>query len=750
MPMVNRVIEVKGRVQGVGYRPFVVRLAQRLGIAGTVCNSAHGVRIEVSAEPDSLEIFCSELSRIAPPSAYVEQISVQASTARQSSGFRVVASDRSSLASAVLPIDLAPCQACIADFFDPQNRRYLYPFISCQDCGPRYTITEQLPFDRERTAMSQFGLCPVCAAEYADDRDRRYHAQTIACPDCGPQLTTSFQDAVAALKAGGVIAIKGVGGYQLVASAADFGAIERIRRLKARPAKPLALMFASAAAVSEVCVIDAIECRALQSLAAPIVLLQRRSLKDRRISTNVAPAGALLGCMLPASPLHLLLAQAITDPLVVTSANRRGSPIIIERSQLEADILEDVDAIIDHNRAIIRRADDAVVRKIAGRIVTLRLGRGVAPLSLPLVPVPSLQQSSVATSVQANMGVGAQEKCTQAVVIHGRINISPHIGDLDSEHALKAWQQGLASFAQLCGAEHVRYICDCHAAYTTASSLPKNPSQVLRVQHHHAHVLACVAEHRLQGNVLGLTWDGAGYGSDGTLWGGEAFLVNGPVCERLSYLRQFYLPGGARAIREPRRSALGLLWEIQRSELIRGRFAESEWQLLQLALQQRINSPRTSSMGRLFDGVSAILGLCQIASYQDEAPSRLEALAAQASYYLDYRIPLRDGIMDWEDLLVAVLADYQRGEASAAIALGVHHALAKLAVDIARWVGVARIVLTGGCFQNALLTSLVEAALIQANFCVFTHNVIPPNDGGIAAGQALFGALHPPGGVACA
>lgn len=742
MTVVSQIIEVRGRVQGVGFRPFVFRLAQRLGVAGSVRNIANGVRIAASADPHKLQQFCSLLWESAPASADVREILVQASDDLQSCGFCLLDSERGGPVSTSLPLDLAPCAECLRELFEPNNRRYRYPFLSCQACGPRYTILQDLPFDRQRTAMAAFKLCTACAHEYADPDDRRFHAQTIACADCGPQLSTNYELAVDVLKSGGVIVIKGIGGYQLIADAAHEAAIARIRHIKARPAKPLAVMFKSLCAVQEVSQIDELEAATLQSSAAPIVLLQRLACRQAVVAANVAPAAALLGCMLPASPLHALLAHDIGRPLVVTSANRQGSPIVIQGRELDDDLAKHVDAVLDHNRPILRRADDAVMRQIAGRMVNLRLGRGLAPLSLPLAWSQPSTQSQESHTIDASMGVGAQEKCTQAVLSQGWLTISPHIGDLDSAQTMAVWQEGLTDLARLCGVGRSRYFGDRHIAYTASAAMRKWSLHSEMVQHHHAHVLACMAEHEWRGEVLGLAWDGAGAGGDGTLWGGEALLVSGTNCQRLAHLRPFSLPGGSQAIKEPRRSALGLLWELRQFDLLKRDFTPREWPLVLKALEQNLNCPRTSSMGRFFDAISALLGLCQIATYQEEAPSRLEALASSADVGRNYELKLSQGVIDWEDFIRALLCDLRCGQALAEIALGLHQALAKLAVVIADWVGIQSVVLTGGCFQNALLSQLVEAALTRAGYKVYTHAAIPPNDGGIAAGQALYGAIR--------
>jgi hydrogenase maturation protein HypF len=728
-------IDVTGYVQGVGYRPFVHRAATARGLGGGVRNAPQGVEVEAEGDEAALSGLVAELRDRSPAGARVESVGVRVEAPRGVRDFRILPSGVDGAPSSRVPLDAAPCEACAAELLDPASRRYRYPFVTCAACGPRFTLVETLPFDRARTAMRRFEPCAACAREYSDPADRRYHAPNNACPACGPVLSAGLDEVLGVLRRGGVVAVKGVGGFQLVCDAASASAVDRIRRMKERPHKPFALLLSTIEAALGVCEVDALERSALLSPAAPIVLLRRAAgLRRDLVCAEVAPEAPLLGCMLPASPLHLLLALDFGRPLVATSANRSGEPIVLDAAELGASFGRELDLVLDHDRPIMRRADDSVVRCFGGRAVTFRLGRGLAPLSLPV------------GSGARSLGIGAHEKAAVALVADGRLTLGPHVGDLVSAKALAALEQGVAALCALHGGAAATVVGDRHPDYASFSLAGRLAPVVWRVQHHHAHVLACAAEHRLEGQLLGLAWDGSGWGEDGTVWGGEALVVDGARCERVARLRGFALPGGERAVREPRRSALGVAYELFDPSLAADAFEGAELALLLSALRRGVNCPRTSSMGRLFDAVAALLGVCRTATYQEQAAQALEASAAAALSWPSYELPLAGGVLDWEPLLRALVRDRRRGVALPEIARGFHEALAAGAVSVATSVGLGRVVLTGGCFQNAVLSTSVERRLAAAGFEVYAHAAIPPNDGGLAAGQAWFGALADEGG----
>jgi hydrogenase maturation protein HypF len=607
--------------------------------------------------------------------------------------------------------------------------------------------------------MSPFTPCNACSREYADPRDRRFHAETIACANCGPSLAlkngaqhtlftgvAAIHEVVRQLRTGAIVAIKGIGGYQLLADASADATLVRLRKGKARPGKPLALLFDSLSSVAEICDVSGGEAQVLNSPEKPIVILRRKHVQGRHevrtISPLVAPHSSQLGVMLPASPLHHVLMSMMGRPLVATSGNRHGEPICIDERTAFAKLHGLADVWLVHDRQILHRVDDAVVRISGSRPRIMRLGRGYAPLAL----------EHRRTHVTDVLAVGGQEKNAFAVTTPQHIVLSQHIGDLDSPEALSMLARESRDFATLLHCRPTVIVMDLHPDYQGARTATAD-LQPVALQHHHAHALSCILEHGLMGPVLAFSWDGAGYGGDQTIWGGEILLVEETRASRLGSLRSFSLPGGEQAMREPRRSALGLLCEVHgnlafaASPAVRRAFTAEEQRLLVAAIHRRVNAPRTSSIGRLFDVAASILDLCQIALYSEQAPVALECIAASATtsrFYhmaIDHR-PDRGYLLDWEPLVEAMLEDFANGVDIGAIARGFHEALADSIATIAMAVSNPRqVVLTGGVFQNALLTSLAEERLDARGFRVYTHGLVPAGDGGLAAGQALYGLL---------
>jgi hydrogenase maturation protein HypF len=690
-------------------------------------------------------------------------------------GFHIRASAGGAAPQPTIPADLATCAACLAEVREPAQRRYGYPFTNCTACGPRWSIIRQLPYDRPRTSMAAFAMCPACQAEYDDPSDRRFHAQPIACPACGPALELlnaegrplaagqgAFQRAVEALLAGQIVALKGLGGFQLLVDATQAEAVARLRRRKHRPDRPLAVMFPTLDALREQCEVSQEEARALAGPAAPILLLRRREPAGQAPPLNaagIAPGNPYLGAMLPYTPLHHLLLQAVGRPLVCTSGNLSEEPMATRTREAVSRLGPIADVLLTHNRPIVRPVDDSVARVGPEGLQVLRRARGYAPLPILLdVAAPTI------------LAVGGHLKNTVALAI-GRphaptpVVVSQHIGDLDSVLGVEVFRRAIDDLVGFFEAVPEAVACDLHPDYASTRHAEVLAAAwdvpLLRVQHHHAHVAACMAEHGLAGPVLGLAWDGTGYGPDGTVWGGEALRCDAGSYRRVARLRTFPLPGGDRAVRQPRRSALGVLFEIMGDravEHVAEWFRASELETLLGMLRRGLRCPRTSSMGRLFDAVAALCGLPQVISFEGQAAMALE-FAAEPAVEDAYPLPMAERQVeipptqsagfslpttlfeaDWEPLVRAVLADRAAGEAVGRIGARFHNALAEWAVAVARSAGCPQIALTGGCFQNALLTEQVRRRLLKEGFAVLMHHRVPPGDGGIALGQVYVAA----------
>jgi hydrogenase maturation protein HypF len=584
----------------VGFRPHAYRIAREFGLAGWVRNDGGGVRIEVEGPAAALEDFASALIERAPRSASVEDVARQELEPLGESGLEIRQSAQEGTAVGV-QADLAPCAECVRELLDPGERRYRYPFTSCTQCGPRFSILEGLPYDRAKTTMRGFPLCADCRREFDDPGDRRFHAQPLACPACGPRLRlqdTEGNEALAAaltrLTEGELLALKGRGGYQLVCRADADEAVERVRAFKRRPDKPLALMVRDLPGARALCELEPGEEELLGAPSAPIVLLRRRA--DAAVAAGVAPDLATLGLMLPATPLHLLLSEV--GPLVVTSANRSGEPMWIDDDEAATALAPHVDALLVHDRPIANLLDDSVARWAAGRPLLLRRARGYVPLAIPLGEL---------APAQPVLAHGGHLKATVAVSEGTNAWVSQHVGDLDSPRTREAYEEVEATLLGLRRLDPSTACCDLHPDYGTTRHAEAQGRALIRVQHHEAHVLAVLAEHGRSRDALGIAWDGTGYGEDGTVWGGEALAITATGCERVARLRPFPLPGGEQAVREPRRAALGLLWALDEAADGEGRaatygaFSDEERRVLEQALRRGVNAPPTSSVGRLFD-----------------------------------------------------------------------------------------------------------------------------------------------------
>jgi hydrogenase maturation protein HypF len=766
-------LTVRGAVQGVGFRPFVYRLATDLRLRGWVRNSTRGVVIEVEGDAGALEEFRLRLERERPPRAFIQGCEASyldpaadgaTRTAADSASFSILESDATGERRALVLPDIATCPDCLREIRDPDDRRFGYPFTNCTNCGPRFTIIEGLPYDRPLTSMKRFEMCPACRAEYEDPRDRRFHAQPNACPACGPQLELWAADgrvlvprpapaagpearyealrrAAEAVRDGAIVALKGLGGFHLICDASAPAAVGELRRRKAREEKPFACMFPTLDAVRAACEVSPAEERLLASPEAPIVLLRRRpdAAAAEALAAGIAPGNPCLGVVLPYTPLHHLLLDLLGFPIVATSGNRSDETICTDEREAIERLGGIADLFLVHDRPIVRHADDSIVRLCAGRELLLRRARGFAPLPAPLPP---------RADAAPTLAVGAFLKSAVAIAARDEAFVGQHIGDLETPQALAAFERAVGDLESLFEIRPATVACDLHPDYPSTAFARRVGLPVVAVQHHEAHALACMAENELAPPVLAVSWDGTGYGPDGTIWGGEFLRVTDGGCERVAHLRPFRLPGGEAAVREPRRCALGLLWEaygeaaLARDDLapIRG-FTATERAGLASMLRRGVQAPVTTSAGRLFDAVASLLDLRQITRYEGQAAMELEfAAAAGATTATGYPIALREDaprVVDWEPMLRGILKDLHAGVAREDMARRFHATLAEAIVVVARAVGLPRLALTGGCFQNVLLTELTVARLRAAGFAPHWHQRVPPNDGGIALGQVV-------------
>jgi hydrogenase maturation protein HypF len=792
-------IEIRGAVQGVGFRPYVYRLATELALAGWVINDTRGVFIEVEGDETALARFLERLPNDKPPRAIIHSIDSEWLDAIGYSQFAIRHSDEAGAKTVLVLPDIATCDDCLREVFDVRDRRARYPFTNCTNCGPRFSIIEALPYDRPNTTMRHFTMCPDCQREYDDPRNRRFHAQPNACPVCGPKFKvqsskfkvssklkvenlepqTSNLEPIAhtarLIAQGYIIAVKGLGGFLLMADARNAETLARLRELKPRRDKPFALMARDLAQARTLVEIDAQAEALLTSPEAPIVLLRRKP--NAPVAENVAPGNPYLGVMLPYTPLHHLLLREVDFPVVATSGNLSDEPICTDENEALERLGHIADFFLIHNRPIARHVDDSVMTIMLGEPRFLRRARGYAPLPILL-----------ARDIPTILAVGAHLKNTIALSVRNQVFISQHIGDLETPEAMNAFERVIADFLKLYEATPVAIAHDLHPDYLSTRWVREQVSgfkfqvansqsatlnlKLEAVQHHHAHLAACLAENHAA-RALGVTWDGTGYGTDGTIWGGEFLLGDAKDFARVAHLRPFRLPGGEVAVKEPRRVALALLWELygdaalERDDLAPIRaFTRAERRTLAQMLARGINAPVTTSAGRLFDGVAALIGLHQRVSFEGQAAMALEYAAdvtVAEGYAIAVRRVLADKetrrqgdtgsespnhlvtlspchLLDWQLLLESVLADLARGVERGIIAARFHNALVEAIVAVAREIGEENVALSGGCFQNRWLTERAATRLAHAGFRVLLHRYVPPNDGCISLGQVVVAA----------
>jgi hydrogenase maturation protein HypF len=737
-------VYVHGRVQGVGFRPFVYRLAHDFKLKGWVQNCSGEVVIHIQGEPAVLDAFQQALIQEAPPLAQPYLGDIQTAPLESCTGFAIQISASHGEPDIHVPPDAFTCEDCLAELQDPLARRYRYPFINCTQCGPRYTLIRALPYDRPNTTLADFPLCPACGSEYQNPLDRRFHAQPLACSQCGPQVTFSIDDSdtsqgeqaladcLTALKAGQIVAVKGVGGYHLLCDATRESAVQRLRERKRRPNKPLAVMFPQQgvdglARVRTYTHLTAAAEQQLKDPMRPIVLVQKGNSAD--LAPSLAPGLDELGVFLPYSPLHHLILGDFKKPLVATSGNISGEPVITDNRQATIRLEKVADAFLHHNRPIQRPADDPVYRVIAGAARPLRLGRGNAPLEL-----------SLATPLREPLlALGGHMKTTVALAWSNRVVVSPHIGELDSPRSLEVLEQVCHELQQLYGVTAHRLVCDAHPGFISGRWADTQGLSVTKIFHHHAHAAALAGEFASVKQWLMFTWDGVGFGPDSTLWGGETLGGRPGQWQQLASLRWFRLPGGDRAGREPWRSAAALCWETGvNAPTLAG------WELAYHAWQRNLNSPVTSAAGRLFDAAAALIAGIQYTSFEGQGPMLLETLAGDCDDSVDLPL-LTDGKqpirVDWSPLLGVIRDTELPAPQRAAI---FHNSMADCVVqqtlhfrEIRTFDGVG---LTGGVFQNRKLAERVKDKLETAGVQVYLSEKLPCNDGGLSYGQAVEAA----------
>lgn len=714
-------VKIVGRVQGVGFRPTVYRYATERGLTGFVRNDPQGVLLEVEGDSEKVRAFLHQLQLAPPPQAVITRIETRPQPPRGERKFEVIESEAAGAAEVHISPDLATCEDCLRELNDPSDRRHGYPFINCTNCGPRFTILCDLPYDRPHTSMAGFAMCDPCRREYHDPADRRFHAQPNACDRCGPRLNMEISQAVKLLRDGQVIALKSLGGFHLAClpQVAD-----KLRLRKHRPHKPFAVMFRDLAAVKRYCEVGEAEEAELLSVARPIVLLRSHR---PAWQSSVSPDSPTLGAFLPYTPIHHLLMQHF-EALVMTSGNLTEEPIASEEGELPPV----ADAVLTHNRPIVHKCDDSVVRLVNGQRQFFRRARGFVPNAIRFADdCPHL------------LAVGGELKNTFCLARDGWAFLSQHIGDLKEYKTHLFFTREIAEWQRLMRVSPVAIAHDLHPDYRStrwALEQARNGLPLIPVQHHHAHIASVMAEHDLHGELIGVALDGTGYGPDGTVWGGEFLVATRADYERVAHFKPYPLPGGEKAIEEPWRMAVSILTT---ENLFPGNLetiVSKNTQIVRQVVRTRFLAPLTSSAGRLFDAAAAILGLCDVASYEAQAAIRLEAVA-DPSVTGHYPFDFRDGVLDFGRTFAALLRDRQEPPLAAA---RFHNTVVASIVRVCEWIrherGLRRVALSGGVFQNEWILSRTTAALRECGFEVFTNTQVPPNDGGLSLGQVAVAA----------
>jgi len=736
-------IIIRGAVQGVGFRPFVYKLASDLKIAGFVQNSSYGVIVEAESKKDILDQLLLRIEKEKPPTSFIQSLEHSFLDEKGFKDFQIKESISGEAEVFILP-DIATCPECRKEILDPKNRRYQYPFTNCTLCGPRYSIIENLPYDRKNTTMKSFKMCKECQKEYDNPENRRFHAQPNACAKCGPRIELLDKEGkiieirrnallavVEAIKKGDVVAIKGLGGFHLVVDAKNKEAVQKLRDRKKRGLKPFAVMYRSIEEIVIDCEISDFEKRSLLSSEAPIVLLRKK--KDLKIADNVAPQNPCLGAMLAYTPLHILLLDILNGPIVATSANLSEETICIDNDEALSSLKYLADSFLIHNRDIAHHVDDSIVRIMADREMVLRRARGFAPLPIFFKDV----KDSV-------LAVGPHLKNTIAFSNKKNVFISQHIGDLETPKTFETFEKTIEDLTKIYKVNPKLIVCDEHPNYLSTqfaqqSNLPKE-----RIQHHYAHICSCMAENEIDDEVLGVCFDGTGYGQDQTIWGGEFLKVNKDGFKRFAHFSPFPLPGGEAAVREPRRSAAGLLYHVFGEKIFNQKNIESlnafkreELLNLRSMIKRKINSPLTSSVGRIFDAVSSLLGFRHYIDFEGQAAMDVEfaIFDEESTSAYSFDVKKRESLVIEELFVRDILQDIKAGVEKGLIARKFHDTLVDIIVAVAMRSGLKKIILTGGCFQNKYLLERSIQRLRKEGFLTYWHQRIPTNDGGISLGQ---------------
>jgi hydrogenase maturation protein HypF len=753
--VIRKGVDVAGIVQGVGFRPFVYRLANECGLTGVIANTPAGVSIEVQGEAEAVEKFLERLPKEIPPLARITGFTPRDAELREENSFQIAASLMGRATRALIAPDVTVCEDCLREMMSPRDRRFRYPFINCTNCGPRFTILRDIPYDRERTSMAAFKMCGACQSEYENPVSRRFHAQPNACWDCGPQVlllaadgtrkdvAEPIREAAILLQQGSVVAIKGLGGFHLACDAQNELAVEKLRERKRRVEKPFAIMVRRAEDAERFCVVDDASRKLMNSMERPIVLLPRRP--EVAFAVGVAPGNRFLGVFLPYTPLHhLLLQSGKFEALVMTSGNLSEEPIAIDNEEAVRRLQRIADAFLVHDREIVRRCDDSVARVAAGQAQKLRRSRGFVP-----VPV------QLEKEMQPVLAVGGELKNTVCVVRDSEAFLSQHVGDLENLESYRFFEEAVQHLQRILETEPKVIAHDLHPDYfSTKWAQERTGAELVGVQHHHAHIAACMAENHLDGKVIGIALDGTGYGTDGAIWGGEVLVADYLGFERAGHLEYLPLPGGAAAIHEPWRMAVSYLSKHYGKDLEKLELpflAEMDSRKLAVVLQmmeREINSPRTSSCGRLFDAVAATVGLRGTVNFEAQAAIELEMAARDSTSEAAYPMDLDWQGATWQigtkPLFDWLLRDIRKQVSVADMSRKFHNGLALVLLDVAERIrektGLNRVCLSGGCFLNTLLLETMLAELRERSFEVFFHSEVPAGDGGISLGQAVIAA----------
>lgn len=739
-------INIKGIVQGVGFRPFVYQLAIEYKLSGFVSNDGSGVNIEIEGKTKSIHFFLSDLRKKTPLLSRIDSLETEKIKIKNSFSFKIIKSLFTDI-STMLSADISLCKDCLREMKDKNNRRFAYPFINCTNCGPRYSIINNLPYDRKKTSMDKFTMCVQCEDEYTNPNDRRYHAQPISCNDCGPKLkyinlwgdNESYEKGAikkicSLIENGEVVAIKGVGGFHIVCDARNSAAIKSIRKNKHRPTKPLAVMFKNITSIKKVTSLSKSDETLILSKERPIVIVSKK--EHSTLSELIAPNIDRVGVFLPYTPLHEILLKELDLPIVMTSANLSGEPIILDEREIFKKIPLVVQHILTYNREIVNACDDSVMQNTVNDLVTLRMARGYAPYSFYL-------QTRVPKKILA---LGGNQKVTISLAFDNNIIVSPHIGDLNSIESNEYFLRAISTLKKIYNFEPEIIVCDKHPKYETSRFAREyvannNGVELIEVQHHYAHALSCMAEYSLNEDVLAFCFDGTGYGDDGKLWGGEVFIANRNKYNRVYHFKELAILGGEVAIKEPRRVGLSLLFtcyslkEIQnmKNSLLNS-FTKSEIETLHLMYSRGINSPKSSSLGRLFDGVYALCGFTQPLGYEGESGLVLESLSSKNTTKATYSYSLENGVIDYRKMICQIITE----ESDEKIAKKFINTLVKIIIDITQEYPTLPVVLSGGVFQNRVLVSQITKELNKLNRQYYIQSKIPINDGGLSLGQIYY------------